>query len=334
MTDNSALSNRTSRIRSIAAYASLLISIVVLFLKIWAFHKTGSQAIYSDAVESIVNIITAIVAIGVIVYASKPVDKDHPYGHGKIEYVSAAFEGGLISFAAILVIFDAVKAQFHHEQLSQLSAGLWLLVACALINWGAGYFLKFMGKKHASPALESSGVHLLTDFGTTVGALVGVALVKSTGLNWIDRAVAVLLGLWMGSVGLKLVRQSASGLLDAEDLKLLERLAVLFQKFASNGIIQIHHARIIRSGWYHHIDAHVVVPEFWSINEAHARLEQFEASVFEAYGYRGEANFHLDPCKRKYCAGCDFPDCPVRREKFVRRMPVVLEHLRSKEEPV
>ncbi len=174
MTDNSALSNRTSRIRSIAAYASLLISIVVLFLKIWAFHKTGSQAIYSDAVESIVNIITAIVAIGVIVYASKPVDKDHPYGHGKIEYVSAAFEGGLISFAAILVIFDAVKAQFHHEQLSQLSAGLWLLVACALINWGTGYFLKFLGKKHASPALESSGVHLLTDFGTTVGALVGV----------------------------------------------------------------------------------------------------------------------------------------------------------------
>ena len=328
------LSKRNSQVRILSAFATLVAALLFTTLKFWAFHRTGSMAIYSDMLESFVNIVTASVGIAVIGFASQPVDEDHPYGHGKIEYVSAAFEGGLISFAGILAITDAVQAQFHHSAIKNLSSGLWIIGACAALTLIAGLLLKVVGKTYSSPVLEASGVHLLADFSTTIGAMVSIALVKWTGIAWLDRVIAIIIGLMMLYAGARLVRQSASGLLDAEDKKLLERLAEVFEKFSGDGIIQIHHARIIRAGWFHHIDAHVVVPEFWSINQAHARLNQFEAAVFGTYEYEGEANFHLDPCQRKYCSVCDYPECPVRRENFVRRLPVVLEHLRSKDEPV
>ncbi len=334
MIEGQNLSARESSIRKIAAFATLLVGFCVLAIKFWAYHLTHSMAVYSDAAESIVNVITAVTGIAVIAFASQPVDEDHPYGHGKIEYVSAAFEGGLITFAAIIVIADAIHAQLHSQHLYSLITGLWLVGFTIIFNSAMGLILLVVGKRYPSPALHASGMHLLTDCGTTAGAIIGIALVKWTGLEWVDRVVAAILGLWMAYIGLQLVRKSASGLLDAEDKKLLEQLAQAFEKFSGDGIIQIHHARIIRSGWFHHIDAHVVVPEFWTIAQSHTRLDQFEAAVFSAYEYGGDANFHLDPCKRKYCASCDYPDCPVRVEKFVKKFPVVLEHLRATDEPL
>jgi cation diffusion facilitator family transporter len=328
------LSKRELQVRLRTSIATLAVGAGVLALKFLAFHETHSQAIYSDALESIVNVVTALVGMFVISYASQPVDEDHPYGHGKIEYFSAAFEGGLIMFAAILIFIEAIKAQIHHEPLENLQVGLWIIAVCAIVNLAAAGALRIIGKKFASPTLSATAVHLMTDVVTTIGAIIGIALVRMTGLAWIDRAVSVVLGGWMAYSGVQLVRRSVAGLLDAEDASLLERLAEIFQKFAGDGIIQIHHTRVIRSGWFHHIDAHVVVPEFWSIEQAHERLNTFEDSVIHAYEFGGEANFHLDPCHRKYCTMCDYPNCPVRQFQFIKRMPVVIEHLRSKVEPI
>lgn len=333
MIQSSHISKDEIRVRMNVAVLTLIVGGVVLGIKFWAHNITGSQAVYSDALESIVNVLTAIVGIAVIYYASLPVDQDHPYGHGKVEFFSSAFEGGLITFAAIFVFIEAIKAQIANEPLHSLDRGIFLVAVSGVINLLFGFVLKNFGRKYASPTLSSAGVHLLIDFWTTVSAIVGIALVKITGIFWIDRVVAAGLGIHMGISGVKLVHQSISGLLDAEDLKILQRLAEIFEKNAGDGIIQIHHAKVIRSGWFHHIDAHVVVPEFWTIEKAHDRLDVFENNVIGEYEYGGEANFHLDPCKRRYCSVCDYADCPVRLEPFKSRLPVVLEHLRSKTEP-
>lgn len=330
---SSQMSKKEWRIRLVTAFATVVVGVIVLSIKFWAYNVTNSQAIYSDALESIVNVITALVGVAVIYYASQPADEDHPYGHGKIEYFSSAFEGGLITFAAVFVIIESVKAQISGGVLHQLDKGLLLIAIAGSINLAFGVVLNRIGKAYASPTLSSAGVHLTIDFWTTVSAILGVYLVRLTGLMWVDRLVAALLGLHMGYSGLKLVSQSVVGLLDAEDVKILSRLAEIFEKFAGEGIIQIHHTKVIRAGWFHHIDAHVVAPEFWTIEEAHERLDIFENNVIKTYEFGGEINFHLDPCKRRYCSVCDYKDCPVRLEPFNARIPVVLEHLRSKTEP-
>jgi cation diffusion facilitator family transporter len=334
MIEHAELSEKEFKIRQGAAALTFLVGVIIMTVKFWAFNMTRSQAIYSDALESIVNVVTAAVGYVVIYYASKPADTDHPYGHGKVEYFSAAFEGGLIFFAAIFVIVEAIKAQVRHQSLASIDEGLWLISACGLANLGFGFFLKWMGRKFASPTLLSAGVHLLVDFWTTLAAVVGVFAVKLTGIDGLDRITAFFLGGYMIYSGLKLVRGSVLELMDAEDIRLLEQLAVIFEANSGEGIIQIHQTKIIRSGWFHHIDGHAVVPEFWNVEQAHARLDIFEDNVIKAYPYGGEVNFHLDPCKRKYCAVCDYRDCPVRQAPFESRLPVQVEHLRSKTEPL
>jgi cation diffusion facilitator family transporter len=333
MIQSAQISKKEVRQRMYAAAATLVVGIVLLVIKFWAHNITDSQAIYSDALESIVNVVTACIGIVVVYYASKPVDDDHPYGHGKVEYFSAAFEGGLITFAALVVLFEAASAQLRGGALHNLDQGIWLISVAGVVNYITGWGLMRTGGKYASPTLQSAGAHLMIDFWTTVGAVIGVVLVKLTGLIWIDRVVAAVLGLHMAHSGYKIIRSSLADLLDAEDLKILERLAQIFERHAGEGIIQIHHTKVIRAGWFHHIDAHVVVPEFWTIEKSHERLDVFEDKVINEYEYGGEANFHLDPCKRKYCAVCDYQECPVRVVPFEKRLPVVIEHLRSKTEP-
>jgi len=333
MIQSSQISPHETRQRMFAAIATLVVGVLVLLLKFWAFNITKSQAIYSDALESIVNVITAAIGISVVYYAAKPADEDHPYGHGKVEYFSSAFEGGLITFAAIAVFYGVVQAQLSGTLLFSLERGMGIIAIAGVINMITGMMLKRVGGKYASPALQAAGTHLLIDFWTTVGALAGVGLVALTGLIWVDRLVALALGVHMSIAGFKIIRKSLAHLLDAEDLKLLGRLAQIFESHAGDGIIQIHHTKVIRAGWFHHIDAHVVVPEFWTIEKSHDRLDIFENAVIGDYEYGGEMNFHLDPCRRKYCSVCDYQNCPVRVSPFTARIPVVLEHLRSKTEP-
>lgn len=207
------------------------------------------------------------------------------------------------------------------------------LGVAGLVNLALGVTVLLVGKKNKSVALEASGKHLMSDFWTSVGVIGGLGLVEWTGLRWIDSVTAILAGMLLVWQGFKLVRKSVGGLLDEEDLEVLNELEEIFTRLATNGIIQIHHVKVIRSGAFHHIDAHLVIPEFWDITQAHQRTTKFERQVISNYPYGGEMNFHLDPCRRAYCQVCDLSDCPVRQEKFRDRMPVKLEHLRSRVEP-
>lgn len=327
------LSSKNRSYRAWAAIASLVFGAIIMLIKFRAHNLTGSQGVYSDALESIVNVLTAAMALFVVQYAAKPADVDHPYGHGKIEYFSSAFEGGLITLAAFFIFFEAGQAYLKGYQLQNIDQGVNYVILAGVMNLILSLSLIAVGRSTQSVALKASGLHILSDVWTSGGVLLGLYGVKYTGIQNLDILAAILVGCYLAWTGLGLVRESIGGLLDEEDLGILEDLAKVFGNNVSDGIIQIHHTKVIRSGWFHHIDAHVVVPEFWTINEAHEALNEFEQAVISDYAYQGEMNFHLDPCRKNYCTVCSYPNCAIRANKFESRMPVLLEHLRSKNEP-
>lgn len=312
---------------------TLVIGFLLLIAKFIAFDWTQSRAILSDALESVVNISGALISLLTVYIASKPADKDHPYGHGKAEYFSVAFEGGLICFAAVLILVDAVKAYYRGNEVHELNSGMIIVCGAGLINGALGFYLKMRGKKLKSLALSGSGDHLISDFVTSLGLVVGLFLIKVTGFMWIDVAMAASIGILFAFTGFNLVKKSLSGLMDGEDLAMIKQLGKLFQKHAFPGIIRIHHTRVVRSGRYHHVDAHLVVPEFWSVEKAHDETVRFEKSVIKEYEFDGEMHLHLDPCRRAYCEVCDLGECPVRQEKFEKRLAFTLEELTDPQEP-
>lgn len=314
-----------SGVRVRAGLISLVVSVVLLAAKYQAYRLTGSTAILSDALESIVNVVAAIFALGGILFAGRPADRNHPYGHGKIEFFSAAFEGGLIAFAAVVILYEVVLGLVVRLQVRELDTGLLIISGAGLANLGLGWFLIRTGRKHQSLTLVADGQHVLSDFWTTVGIVVGLLLVRVTGIWWLDPLVAAVVAVNLMWTGFRLVRHAAGGLLDEEDTLLLNRLLGVLGGHVGQGIIRVHHLRAIRSGRFHHVDAHLVVPEFWSVDRAHEVAEDLAERVIRTLGVDGELMFHTDPCHRAYCPMCDLADCPVRREPFRARPPLMLD---------
>ncbi len=312
-----------SRVR--IALLSIGAGALILGLKYLSFLISGSVALKSDAIESIVNVVAAIFALGAIIFAGKPADKDHPYGHGKIEHFSAAFEGGLITLAAVVILVEAVHGFIIGPQLKNLGRGLAVNLLAGLLNGMLGWFLLHHGRKTRSRALEADGHHILSDFWTTVGIATGLMLVKVTGLTWMDPLMAVVVGLLLARTGFKLVRESSSALLDSEDPEVLGRVLVAMNGVRPWDVIAVHELRTFRSGRYTHVDAHLVVPEFYPIRQAHDLCEVFGVKALQQAGIEGEVHTHVDPCGRLYCDRCPAPDCPIRRAPGSASVPFSLE---------
>lgn len=319
--------NRANRDRKFAAVLSLTFGIILLAFKFYAYHVTNSQSIFSDALESIVNVVAAVITVIVIIVASKPADDDHPYGHGKIESMASTFEGGAILLAGVLIVIQSVQVFAHGAKVEEVDTGLAVVVGAGIVNGLLGFFLHARGKRLYSEALKSSGIHLMTDTLTSIGVLAGLLLVKFTGLSWIDPVVAAIFGLMLVFAGGKILIRSGYILVDAHDENTLELIAKLFEKHYRPGVIQIHFTRVIRSGSYHHIDCHMVIPEFWSVLEAHDFSERFEKSIIQDYPVDGELHIHHDPCRRAFCESCELSGCPVRQAEFVARKSLSFEEI-------
>lgn len=313
--------------RKKAAVISVLVSVFVFAIKVVAYYATHSTAVLSDALESTVNVVASVVALIVIRVVSQPADEDHPYGHGKLEYFSAAFEGGLIFFAALMILRESIDALLSGQAARQLEFGLIIMVAAALINFLLGYYLKKIGDREKSEALRASSAHVISDVWTTVGVLAGLGLVLLTGWQWLDPVIAIVVALNLAYEGYKIVRKAGGSLIDEVDTEVLQELASALEKNRRPGIIDVHKLRIIRSGRFHHVDAHLVVPEYWDVSHTHAYCEEFEKSVVKDYPFDGEIAFHLDPCKRAYCKHCEMVECPIRRHAFEKQDPFTVVSL-------
>src|SRR6266536_2855764 len=323
--DSEVLVTEDALVRFRAGAISLGLSIVLLAAKYQAYRMTGSTAILSDALETIVNVVAALFALGGLVFAGRPADRNHPYGHGKIEFFSAAFEGGLIAFAAVVIVYEVGQSLLAGPEVRRLGVGVLIVAAAGLVNLGLGLYLLRTGQRYQSLTLIAAGKHVLSDFWTSVGIVLGLGLVQLTGIAWLDPMVALVVALSLMWTGFRLVRHAAGGLLDEEDPALLSRVLNALQGYVGHGVIRVHHLRTIRSGRFHHVEAHLVVPEFWSVQKAHDVSEDVAARVIHDLGVEGEMVFHTDPCHRIYCSSCDLEDCPIRREPFLRATPLTLE---------
>jgi cation diffusion facilitator family transporter len=312
-------------IRLRAGLASFSVGIVLLAVKYTAYLHTGSAAILSDALESIVNVVAALFAVGGILIAGRPADRDHPYGHGKVEFFSAVFEGGLISFAALAIAWYAIEDLWRGPAVESIDEGLVLTALAGMANAILGWYLLRTGRRYDSVALVADGQHVLSDFWTSAGVVTGLLLVRLTGIVWLDPVTALLVALNLGRTGYGLVREAAGALLDQEDTLLLAVLVRAFDASRDPGIIRIHRLRAIRAGRFTHVDAHLIVPEYWSVEQAHGVVDAFEARVLGGCEVEGEIAFHVDPCFRALCEVCEVADCPVRVRPFVSRPPLTVE---------
>jgi cation diffusion facilitator family transporter len=303
----------------------VLAGTALLGVKFYAYRTTGSAAILSDAMESIVNIVAAAVALGALVVASWPADRNHPYGHGKIEFMTAAFEGGLIAFAALLIIAEATGSWVRGVEIRALDQGIVLTLIAGAANYVLGAFLIRTGRDQSSITLVADGKHVQADFWTSAGVAIGLGLVMVTGRTWIDPLVAILVGLNLALTGWRLVREAAGGLLDEEDPALLRHILQAITGANLPGVIRVHFLRAIRSGNFRHVDTHLVVPEYWSVERAHELADELERRVTAAMTGEAEIAFHIDPCRRNFCSQCDVADCPIRLQPFVARRPITLE---------
>ncbi len=313
-----------------AGLISLVVGLIVLGVKFWGYALTNSQVVLSDALESIVNVIASGVALFALRYAATPPDQKHPYGHGKGEFFSAAFEGGLIVFASVMIIADSTRALILGHELRAIDFGMLIVIVAGTLNLMLALYLLRVGRMAGSASLEASGQHLLSDVWTTGASLVGLLVVRATGVSALDALLGIAAGAYLGIVGAKILRGSIGGLLDENNRDVLSSLAQAFNVVQHPGIIGVHGARIMRAGNYHYIDAHVIVPEFWDVQRSHDEVNAFERKAIEHYRYSGEIHFHIDPCRRDYCRKCILANCPVRQEEFSERIHHSLEEVSAK----
>ena len=319
-------------LRYLPGLAYLLISLALLAVKFWAYSLTSSEAIFSDAMESIVNVVAAGLSFYALYRNRKP-SPDFPYGPGKLEHVSSSTEGALMALASLTIIFEAVSSLIFKPPLQQIGLGLWLVSFSGAANLLLGLFLRQQGKKRQSPALAASGAHVLSDSITTGGVILGLLLIKATGWAFLDPLTALIIAGFVGWTGLRLLKSSVGEVLDKENPALLKKLAAVFNSVEREGFIQIHQVKVIRAGGSHHIDAHFVIPEFWEVKQIHEELNSLEKKIEALYGQKVELGVHLDPCRKAYCKFCDVRSCSIRVEKFERKLPATVEQMRSPEEP-
>ena len=273
--------------------------------KFYAFHLTRSSAVFSDALESIINVVASAFALMSIVLAARPPDKNHPYGHGKVEYFSAGFEGALIIIAAIGIFKSGLAHILKPQPLPNLTDGLYILLGTGLINLILGLGLVRTGKKTHSLALTADGKHVLTDVITSAGVLLGLLLVHLTGLYWLDGAIACMVGFSILYTGIILIKESSAGLMDRAEPALLQEISSLLEKHRKDNWVGIHELRAFRSGSIVNVSLHLILPRGFSLSEAHLEAEEVEAVIEGYFEGRATVLVHLDPCSD--------PDCPVCR---------------------
>jgi cation diffusion facilitator family transporter len=287
------LLNKTGQLK-LAAIASIAVALAVMGLKYLAYWRTGSVALYSDALESIVNLVTAVAALYAIHVSSQPADRRHQFGHHKAEYFAAVLEGVLIVVAAIAILHEAYGAFQQPRAIASMNEGMVINLIATIINGAWATFLVRWGRSHRSPALVADGQHLYTDVFTSVGVLVGLGLASVTGWQVLDPALATLVAVNILWAGWRLTTESMSGLMDEAVTADLSRLIRKIISDNASGAIEAHDVKTRQAGPATFIEFHLVVPGNMTVAEAHAICDRIEAALEDAV--RGaQVLIHVEP---------------------------------------
>lgn len=309
----------------------VLVAVILFLIKMAAWYITNSVAVLTDALESTVNVASGFIGLYSLHVAAKPRDLDHPYGHGKAEFISAAVEGTLILVAGFFIIYQCIINFINPRMLSHLDQGMVLVAIAGVVNYIMGVFAIRKGRKNNSLALIASGKHLQTDTYTTLGILIGIALVWITEWQLIDTIVALLFSFIILYTGYKILRASLAGIMDEADRSLLTTMITHLNQHRQANWIDLHNLRVIKYGSILHVDCHLTVPWYLNVNEAHREVDALSEIIRMELGNSLELFVHSDGCMEFSCPICIKSDCPVRQHAFTRKIEWTLENIQSNE---
>lgn len=303
------------------------ITIILFVVKILAWYLTDSVAILTDALEYTINVVSGLVGLYSLYLSSLPSDSNHPYGHGKVEFISAAIEGTLMVVSGFLIIYEAINNLKHPHEISKLDYGIYLVAFTALINYAMGYYAIKNGRKNKSIALEATGKHMQSDTYATLGIIIGLILIYIFHYAWIDSFVALAFALIIIVSGCKILRGSVAGIMDEADDKLLKQVVALLQANRRESWVDMHNLRIIKYGGTLHLDCHLTVPWYYNVHEAHKEIEQLDLLIKDNFGPSIEMFVHTDGCLDFSCQICTIDDCKVRKHECVKIIEWDIENM-------
>lgn len=277
---------------------------------------TNSNTILSDASESIVNVIAGFFGLISLYVALIPKDKNHPYGHGKIEFISAGIEGALIFIAGIMIIFKSLYNLQYPHTLHKIDYGLSFIALTGIINFLLGFYVNKKGVIFDSSILKASGKHLISDAFSTIGTVGGLVLIYLTEQVFYDILIAIILGLYICYTGFNVIKDAFSGIMDEADFELLDEIVDILNEDRHPECIDIHNLRIIKYGTDLHVDCHMTIPWYFNVEQAHDEVKRFEDLLSSRTNKEVEFFVHTDPCIPSCCKSCIKMDCTERKFNF------------------
>ncbi len=304
-----------------------ILSLVLFLGKVWAWYLTSSVAILTDALESTVNVITGFIGLYSVMLAAKPRDTNHPYGHGKVEFISSAIEGALIGIAGLFIIYEAVAQLLYPRAIEKLNTGIIITMIAGVVNFVFGRYAVSVGKKNRSLTVEAAGRHLLSDAYSTIAIVIGLLLLLFTGWQWLDSAIAIVFSVFIIVTGYKVLRRSLAGIMDEADLALLKNVVKVLQAQRRAQWIDLHNLRVVQYGEVLHIDAHMTLPWYYRVAAAEKEIHALEELIRQHFGGKVELFIHIDGCMPYSCKLCAIENCPVRQEAFKGQIEWNLENV-------
>ncbi len=320
MSDNISESRENFRFQAVV----VTVGAVLMIIKFVAYFMTNSVAIFTDAMESIVNVIAGMVGLYALFLSPKPPDKDHPFGHGRVEVISAAFEGMMILGAGLIIIFSAVESLYNPKPLEQLDYGLVIIFAAAVVNLIMGRTAIRIGKRNRSQALEASGRHLCTDTLDSMGIIVGLVVVvvgMRFGFNvaWLDPVMAILFGAFIMTTGARVLKGCMDTVMERAEEETVNKIVECLREHRHDDWIDIHALRVMKFGTRYVVELHATFPKDMTVGQIEDETQELEDCIMGRFGDCIELTVKAEPCRDFSCRLCS-RECDMRVLKFVSKV--------------
>ena len=312
-----------------------VVGLVLMIIKFVAYVMTGSVAILTDALESIVNVVAGFIGLYALYLSAQPPDRSHPFGHGKIENVSATIEGTMITVAGAIIIYESIMSFLNPGEIKQLDIGIVIVAGAAVVNFIVGRGAIRKGRKARSPALVASGKHLCSDTYSSVGIIIGlfvvyVAMALGYDAAWLDSSIAIIFGFIIGYTGLKVIKQSIDDSMDRTDEDMIKDVSDILNVFRHDDWIDIYGVRVIKYGHNLFIDLHIVLPMEQSVAHTYEEEVQLQEAFEWKYGGASQVSITPVPCNQMFCRYCD-RNCFNRIDEFEKHLKWTPETIMTKD---
>lgn len=298
-----------------------VVSTLLFLIKVVAWWLTGSVAILTDALESVINVVAGGFTLYSLCISFLPKDRNHPYGHGKIEFIAAGIEGTLIALAGLYIFYEAIVQLIdNNHTIQKLGYGIILVAIAGTINCVLGYITVKRGREQKSLPLVAAGKHLMSDSYSSVALIVGLVLVMLTDWLWLDSIIAICFSIFISYTGLQIIREAVAGIMDEADEDLLKEYIKVLNENRTQNIIDVHNIRFIKYGSNLHLDCHLTVPWYFNTREAHREYEHLRNVTHGYFDQPVELFVHIDDCVTESCEICDKSACALRERKFIKKV--------------